>query len=112
MSFMPTFYLAGLFYLLRQLLSEMDIPARQSYVVSVVNPEERPQAASITSVARLVSSSISPAIAGKILSLSFLSPFVIAGALKLFYDLALFFSFKHIRPHEEELHEREEQRVY
>jgi sugar phosphate permease len=109
---MPTFYLAGLFYMLRQLLSEMDIPARQSYVVSVVSPEERPQAASITSVARLVSSSISPAIAGKILLLPFLSPFVIAGTLKIFYDLTLFFSFKHIKPNEEELQKREEQRVY
>lgn len=112
MSFMPTFYLAGLFYMLRQLLSEMDIPARQSYVVSVVSPEERPQAASITSVARLVSSSISPAIAGKILLLPFLSPFVIAGTLKIFYDLTLFFSFKHIKPNEEEFQKREEQRVY
>lgn len=101
MSFMPTLYLAAFFYLLRQLLSEMDIPARQSYVVSVVSPEERSQAASMTNIAKILSSSISPTIASKILLLPFLSPFVIAGTVKILYDLTLYFSFKHIKPQEE-----------
>jgi hypothetical protein len=106
---MPTFYLAGLFYMLRQLLSKW-IFLPSSYVVSVVSPEERP--GGINNGVADWFLSISPAIAGKILLLPFLSPFVIAGTLKIFYDLTLFFSFKHIKPNEEELQKREEQRVY
>lgn len=96
--FMPTFSLAAILFLLRQGLSEMDIPARQAYVVSVVKPEERAQAASVTNVAKIVSSSISPPIASKILLLPLLSPFILAGALKILYDLTLYFNFKHIKP--------------
>lgn len=95
--FMPSFPLAAMFFLLRQGLSEMDIPARQAYVVSVVAPEERAQAASITNVAKIVSSSISPPIAGKIL-LSALSPFIVAGMLKIIYDITLYYNFRHIKP--------------
>lgn len=99
--FMPTVSLAALFYFLRLLLSEMDIPARQAYVVSIVNPQERPQAASITTTAKLVTSSISPSIATNILLLPYLSPFVIAGTLKILYDLTLFYNFKKVKPLEE-----------
>lgn len=98
MSFMPHVSLAILFYYLRLLLSEMDIPARQAYVVSVVEPQERSQAASFTTTAKLVASSISPSIATSILLLPFLSPFVIAGTLKIFYDLTLYYNFKHVKP--------------
>lgn len=98
--FMPTFPLAAVLYLLRQGLSEMDIPARQAYVVSVVKPEERAQAASLTNVAKIVSSSISPPIAGKIL-LSVFSPFIAAGMLKIIYDITLYYNFKHVKPLED-----------
>lgn len=98
--FMPTFPLAAMLYLLRQGLSEMDIPARQAYVVSVVNPEERAQAASVTNVAKIVASSISPPIAGKIL-LSAFSPFIVAGTLKIIYDLTLYYNFKKVEPLED-----------
>ncbi|MBI2617557.1 MFS transporter [Candidatus Gottesmanbacteria bacterium] len=101
MSFMPSAYLASLFYFLRLSLSEMDIPARQAYVVSIVEPQERSQAASITTTAKLIASSISPSIATRVLLLPFLSPFVIAGALKIIYDLTLFYNFKKIKPTEE-----------
>lgn len=100
MSFMPNVYLASLFYFLRLSLSEMDIPARQAYVVSVVNPKERSQAASITTTAKLVASSISPSIATNILLLPVFSPFVIAGVLKIIYDLSIFYNFRHVRPNE------------
>lgn len=95
--FMPSFPLAAILFLLRQGLSEMDIPARQAYVVSVVNPEERAQATSVTNVAKIVSSSISPPIASKMLLFAF-SPFIVAGTLKITYDLTLYYNFKHIKP--------------
>ena len=98
---MPSFYLAASFYFLRQLLSEMDIPARQSYVVAVVQLEERPIAAGITNVTRIITHSIGPTIATKILFSKIFSPFVIAGTLKIIYDLSLYYNFKHLKPPEE-----------
>ena len=101
-SFMPTFPLAAACYLLRQLLSEMDIPARQSYVVAMVRPEEKSIAASTTNVAKIMASSIGPIIAGGMLPLAALSPLVLAGALKIVYDATLYLNFRNLKPPEEE----------
>ena len=99
--FMPSFYLAAGLYLLRQLLSEMDIPARQSYVVAIVRAEEKAIAASTTNVAKMISSSVGPLIASRTLLLTVFSPFVVSGALKIIYDISLYFNFRHIKPPEE-----------
>ena len=48
----------------------MDIPARQSYVMAVVPPEERAAAASVTNVPRSLTAAISPLIAGSLLQVS------------------------------------------
>jgi len=99
-AFMPTAPLAVIFLLLRMALSSMDVPARQSYVMSVVPPEERAAAASMTNVPRSLASAISPLIAGGLLQLStFGWPLVLAGALKITYDLLLLRQFRHVRPH-------------
>jgi MFS family permease len=84
-------------------LSQMDVPTRQSYLVAVVKENERTAAAGITNISRNITQSISPSIAGYILqSLSILSaPFVLGGALKIVYDVALYFNFKSIKPPEE-----------
>ena len=88
--------------LLRAALSQMDVPARSSYVMAVVTPPERTAAASITAVARSLASSVSPALSGMLLTLPFTGwPLVICGVLKTSYDLALLFSFRHLRPPEE-----------
>ena len=90
------------FLLLRSALSQMDVPTRSSYVMAVVTPPERPAAASVTAVPRSLASSLSPALAGLLLSGPFLgAPLVICGALKIFYDAALLVSFRHIKPPEE-----------
>jgi len=90
------------FLLLRSALSQMDVPTRSSYVMAVVAPPERPAAASVTAVPRSLASSLSPALAGLLLSGPFLgAPLVICGALQIFYDAALLFSFRHIKPPEE-----------
>jgi hypothetical protein len=89
--------------LVRSALSQMDVPTRTSYVMAVVTPPERTAAASITAVPRSLASSISPAISGALLSASFLAlPLVICGVLKIVYDLTLLYSFRHIKPREEE----------
>jgi MFS family permease len=90
------------FWLLRSLLSQMDVPTRTSYVMAVVTPPERAAAASVTAVPRGLASAISPSIAGALFSASLFGwPFVICGALKITYDLLLLYSFRHDRPPEE-----------
>ncbi|MFB9265267.1 MFS transporter [Bradyrhizobium erythrophlei] len=98
----PNLYVALGLLLLRAALSQMDVPTRTSYVMAVVTPPERPAAASVTAVPRSLASAISPAIAGVLLTTAFPGlPLVICGTLKIAYDLALLFSFRHIKPPEE-----------
>ena len=88
--------------LARSALSQMDVPTRSSYVMAVVSPGERAAAASITSVPRSLASSASPLIAGYLLGISsFGWPLIIAGGVKIVYDLLLLANFRTIRPPEE-----------
>jgi MFS family permease len=97
-AFMPNTSLAVTFLLLRMSLSSMDIPARQSYVMAVVPPEERAAAASVTNVPRSLTAAISPLIAGSLLQVStFGWPLVIGGFLKIAYDLMLLAGFRHLQ---------------
>jgi MFS family permease len=90
------------FLLVRSALSQMDVPTRSSYVMAVVTPPERPAAAGVTAVPRSLASSLSPALAGALFSASFLAlPLILCGTLKIIYDIALLFSFRHIKPPEE-----------
>ena len=101
-AFSPYLPLTFALLLVRAALSQMDVPARTSYVMAVVTPPERAAAASVTAVARSLASSASPALSGVLLTLPFTGwPLVICGVLKTSYDLALLFSFRHIRPPEE-----------
>jgi MFS family permease len=101
-AFSPNLYLALGFLLLRSALSQMDVPTRTSYVMAVVTPAERPAAASVTAVPRSLASAISPAISGALLMTAFSGlPLVVCGTLKIAYDVALLFSFRHIKPPEE-----------
>jgi MFS family permease len=102
-GFAPTPLLAIAFYLGRMALSQMDVPTRQSYIVAVVNEEERTPAAAITNTSRNISQAISPSLTGAILqSLPLVSaPFVIGGVLKIAYDLVLYFQFRNVKPADE-----------
>ncbi len=88
--------------LVRSALSQMDVPTRSSYVMAVVTPAERTAAASVTAVPRSLASSISPAMAGFMLAGPFSGlPLVVCGCLKIGYDLALLWMFRHTKPPEE-----------
>jgi len=101
--FMPTLPLAILMLMLRSTMSAMDVPARTSYVMAVVTPEERPAAASVTNVPRSLASAAGPSLAGWMLSVSgFGWPLLIAGTLKVTYDLLLLKMFRNVRPPEEQ----------
>jgi MFS family permease len=74
----------------RAVLGQMDVPARSSYVMSVVTEGERPAAASVTAVPRSLASAISPALAGALLAAGHaIWPLLICGGLKIVYDLLL-----------------------
>ena len=99
---MPSLPLAILL-LLRFSISQMDVPTRQYYTLAVVSPAERAAAAGVTGVARTVGASLSPALTGLFLANpAWLgAPFLIAGGLKIVYDLALYRSFRQLKPPEE-----------
>ena len=99
---MPNVWLAVAMLLARQSLSQMDVPTRQSYVMAVVDPDERAAAASVTGVSRSLASSGSPVIAGAMLgATSFGWPLIVAGSLKSLYDLLLLRQFQSVKPTEE-----------
>ena len=88
--------------LLRAALSQMDVPTRTSYVMAVVTPPERTAAASFTAVPRSLAAAAGPAIAGAIFAAGWqATPFIVCGVLKIGYDLALLWAFRHIKPPEE-----------
>ena len=101
-ALMPTVELAVACLLARALLSQMDVPARTSYVMAMVEPEERAAAASVTNVPRSLASALPPLLAGWMLAqTSFGWPLIIGGTLKAAYDLALLRLFHDVRPPEE-----------
>ena len=101
---MPNVHLASAFLLLRFSISQMDVPARMSYTMAVVRPEERSAAAGVTGVVRTLGAAISPLLAGWLLGHPGLinSPFYFAGGLKIMYDLLLYRAFVRLRPPEEQ----------
>jgi predicted MFS family arabinose efflux permease len=96
--FMPSLTLAIVVLLARFAISQMDVPARQAYVVSVVDPSERTAAASYTNTARYVVRPVGPALGGYLMqTVSRAAPFVAAGALKIIYDVLILATFRRVR---------------
>jgi MFS family permease len=102
--FMPTLPLAILMLLMRFSISQMDVPTRQSYTMALVAPDERSAASGITGIARTIGAALSPIFTGLFLANTALLglPFVLAGSLKIVYDVILYRSFRAIKPPEEE----------
>ncbi len=101
--FMPTLPLAAGVLLLRFSISQMDVPTRQSYTMAVVDPDERSAAAGVTAIARSLGVAVSPLIAGPLYLSATLAgaPIVIAGGLKIVYDLLLLLAFRRTHPDDE-----------
>ncbi|HEX6655477.1 MAG TPA: MFS transporter [Candidatus Limnocylindria bacterium] len=98
----PQLGAAVLLMLARAALSSMDVPARQSYTMAVVDPDERTATAGVTSLARSVGQVLGPALAGALLvPLGVGAPLIAGGLLKTTYDLSLFAFFRS-RPTPEE----------
>jgi MFS family permease len=101
---MPNLPLAIAVLLLRFSLSQMDVPTRQSYVMAVVDPDERSAAAGVTGVARTTGAAISPSISSLLVASANYAalPFYLAGGLKITYDLLMYRAFRNVRPPEEQ----------
>lgn len=100
---MPNLPLAITMLLLRFSISQMDVPARQSYTMAVVAPDERSAASGVTAIARSVGAAISPALTGVFFSVPMLFnlPFYLAGGFKIVYDLLIYREFNAVNPPEE-----------
>ena len=101
-GFMPNLHLTLMFLLFRFALSSMDVPARQSFVMAVVPPEERAAAASVTNVPRSLATALGPLPAGALLDYTtFGWPLVLAGLVKITYDVLLLRRFRMVKPEDE-----------
>jgi MFS family permease len=100
---MPNLPLAIGVLLLRFSLSQMDVPTRQSYVMAVVDPDERSAAAGVTGIARTTGAAISPSISSVLIASAGYAalPFYLAGGLKIVYDVLLYRQFRSVRPPDE-----------
>ncbi len=99
---MPTMELAVAMLLIRHLLSQMDVPTRQSYTMAIVDPEERAASAGVLSVARNAGAAIAPLFTGAILAAPPLGlPFLLAGGMKIVYDVWIYAIFRSVKPPEE-----------
>jgi predicted MFS family arabinose efflux permease len=96
------FVWAAFFFLLREAMNEMDVPTRQSYVMAVVEPQERLAASGITSLVRSCGWAMAPMLAGLMMTTGGLGwPLIAAGATKIAYDLLLWREFRRVKPPEE-----------
>ena len=93
----PSAWLAVTLLLARHLLSQMDVPTRQSFLMLAVQDHERERAASLTNVSRTLAQSVSPALTGWVMaSVSFAAPFFLGGGLKILYDLLLYATIRKV----------------
>jgi hypothetical protein len=97
----PTAWLAVSLLYARQLLSQIDVPTRQAWIMTIVPDHEREAAATTTTLWRTAAQSITPTLTGWIMqSISLSVPFVLGGMLKIVYDVALYRMFKDLKPHD------------
>jgi len=102
MPLMPGVKGAVLLLLARNSLSQLDVPTRQSYTMAIVDPDERAASAGVLSVARNAGAALAPVFTGAVLAVPALGwPFLLAGGLKIIYDLWIFAVFRHVKPPEE-----------
>lgn len=93
----PSAWLAVSLLLARHLLSQMDVPTRQSFLMLAVQDHEREGAASLTNVSRTLAQSVSPALTGWVMtSVSLAAPFFLGGGLKIVYDLMLYATIRKV----------------
>jgi MFS family permease len=98
LAFAPTAMAAVSLLLARHLLSQMDLPTRQTFLMLAVEDHEREHAASLTNTTRTLAQSVSPAMTGWVMQgISLSAPFILGGGLKIVYDLLLYATIRAVR---------------
>jgi len=101
-ALVPEFWMAAALFIVRELLVEMDVPTRQSYVMAVVRPEERTWASGVTTLVRMGGWAVAPFAAGFLMQgVALAVPLLIGAGMKIGYDLLLWKSFHDLKPPEE-----------
>ena len=95
-AFAPTFAVAAMLLLARTTLSQMDVPARQALVMTLVTPPERTAAAALTNASRYTVRPLGPLVAGLVQQLALGAPLILAGAVKAGYDVSLWAWARHL----------------
>jgi MFS family permease len=102
LPFCPTLWIALGLLLVQFSLSEMDVPTRQAYIVSIVPPSERAGAVASTGALRGVAQAFGPILAGAAIQSARLGlPFIVGGGVKAVYDLTLYAAFRNRRAEHE-----------
>jgi MFS family permease len=97
--FCPTFWTAASLFLLRELMIEMDVPTRQSYLASIVEPGERTAALGLVQLTRTSMWAVAPGLAGWMMgTASLAAPLYVGASIKAAYDLLLWRAFRHLKP--------------
>jgi len=88
-AFCGNLKIAVIFLMLRASLSQMDIPTRQALIMAVVPEEDRMAAAAVTNAARYSVRPTAPTISAALQHIALGAPLVVAGSVKLVYDVAI-----------------------
>ena len=80
-------------------ISQMDVPTRMAYVQGVVHPDERSAANGVTTVVRSLGMSAGPYCSGLLMNsrATMHWPWIIAGVLKIIYDILLLRGFRAVQ---------------
>ncbi len=101
-AFAPVAWMAVIFWQLRSLLNQMDVPTRDSYTLAIVLPEERVTMVSLRLGVRSINQTIGPSVGTALWNaISSSAPFVFSGVLKIVYDISLYMVFRKVKPPEE-----------
>ncbi len=101
-AFSPWAWLAVTFLLVRALFDQIDVPARDSYIMSVVQPHERVAMGSIHIVGRSISGTIGPTLStGVLQAIALSAPLVGSALVKVTYTLSLYFMFRNVKAPQE-----------
>ena len=98
-AFAPSAAVAIALLCARQLLSQIDLPTRQAWLMTVVPDHQRETAATTTTLWRTAAQAFTPLATGWIMqSVALSAPFVLGGGLKIVYDVLLWRAFRNLKP--------------
>ena len=94
--------LAVAFFLIRELINDMDIPTREAYTMAIVPPDARTSAAGLTNLGRTLAQAVAPLFGGYVATATALgAPILIGSAVKLGYNALLYAMFRTVQTPDE-----------